>query len=264
MPESPADYIHGTTTEEQQRLAALNRLTNDAFLAFLKLQPADRVLEVGSGLGILAAEVAARVPQGEVFGIEYSADQLAAIEVTAPNLTFQRGDAHSLPYRDTEFDVVYCRYVLEHLSDPPRALTEMRRVLKPGGRVFVLENDISVNRFDPDCPAWDVVWNAFIALQARLGGNGIIGRRLYGLLHRAGFRSIELSVQPEIHWSGLPTFRPWVINLMENVEGAREKLDSTGLATREQIAAARRELETLLARDDACVLFHWDRATATK
>jgi len=64
-------------------------LTNPAFVEFLELRPDSAVLEVGSGLGILAGEVAARAPQGEVIGIEYSREQLAAAHVTRPNLRFK-------------------------------------------------------------------------------------------------------------------------------------------------------------------------------
>ena len=53
-----AGYIHGTTPSEQDRLATLNRLTNQAFVEFLEVRPQARVLEVGSGLGHLAGEVA--------------------------------------------------------------------------------------------------------------------------------------------------------------------------------------------------------------
>src|SRR2546426_6914087 len=92
-----AVYIHGTAESEQGRLAALNRLTNQSFVDFLELKRNDSVLEVGSGLGMLAAEVAARAPHGEVVGVEYSAEQLAATKVTQSNLRFQQGDALRLP-----------------------------------------------------------------------------------------------------------------------------------------------------------------------
>ena len=58
-------YIHGTHDEEQERLTLLNRLTNPPFLKFLALRETDRVLEVGSGLGLLASEAAQLVPQIE-------------------------------------------------------------------------------------------------------------------------------------------------------------------------------------------------------
>src|SRR2546427_746214 len=65
---SDAIYIHGTDKTEQDRLATLNRLTNRSFVEFLELRPDSVVFEVGSGLGILAGDVAARLPEGEVVG----------------------------------------------------------------------------------------------------------------------------------------------------------------------------------------------------
>src|SRR5438270_1452535 len=104
-------YIHGTAASEQERLAALNRLTNGAFIEWLDLRGDERVLEVGSGLGILAAEIGERLPRGAVIGIEYSADQLAAAKVNArPNVRFVHDDAHCMPFEDERFDLVYGRY----------------------------------------------------------------------------------------------------------------------------------------------------------
>src|SRR3712207_6591384 len=122
-----AAYIHGTGPSEQARLRLLNELTNRSFIDFLQLDEGSSVLEVGSGLGVLAREVARLVPAGEVFGVEYSPEQIASAESPLPNLHFTRGDAHALGFADGRFDVVYCRYVLEHLADPLLALTKMRR-----------------------------------------------------------------------------------------------------------------------------------------
>ncbi len=101
----------------------------------------------------------------------------------------------------------------------------MRRVLRPGGRVAVMENDVTLVRFDPPCPVFESIWTAFASVQQRLGGDALIGRRLYRLLHQAGFRDIELSVQPEVHWHGSPGWIPWVTNIIGNVESARAALD---------------------------------------
>jgi len=62
-------YIHGTEPTEQERLAALNRMTNKPFVDFLSIQPDMQVLEVGSGLGLLAAEVASAATRVQVVGI---------------------------------------------------------------------------------------------------------------------------------------------------------------------------------------------------
>ncbi len=257
-----ATYIHGTERSEQDRLARLNAMTNGAFVGFLDPRPADGVLEVGSGLGLLARDVAARVPRGRVVGLEYSADQLAVArrEAHAPNLEFVQGDAHSLPFPDSTFDVVYCRYLLEHLADPLRALREMRRVLKPGGRAAAQENNIEINCFDPACPRFEALWRKFGELQARLGGDAYIGRRLFRLLREAGFRDVELSIAPEVHWAGSPGFVPWVVNLIGNIRSAERALLEHALATAPEIAGAIAELDALSRRPDASAIFYWNRA----
>ena len=259
-----ATYIHGMRASEQERMAGLNRLTNAPFLRFLALRETDRVLEVGSGLGLLAAEVAQQLSQGTIAGIEYAPEQLAHALVPTPNLRFLRGDAHRLPFPDDWFDVVYCRYVLEHVRDPLRVLQEMRRVLKPGGRALAQENNIRMVAFDPDCPAFEAVWNQFAILQEWLGGDALIGKRLFGLFHRAGFRGIELSYQPEIHPANKPTFRPWIENCITLLIGATEMLQMHHLATQAEIHRAIAELQSLLERDDATALFHWNRACGVK
>jgi len=259
-----SSYIHGTEASEQARLAALNRMTNGAFLDFLGLAPTDEVLEVGSGLGLLAAEAAGRVVRGRVTGVEYSPAQIAAAAAPPANARFVQGDAHALPFAADSFDVVYCRYVLEHVADPARVLGEMRRVVKPGGRVLVQENNIEINRFDPPCPAFDRVWGRFAELQAMLGGDALIGLRLYRLFKGAGLRQVELSVQPEVHWSTSPGFVPWVTNLIGNVRSGEKALVERGLASSADIRAAIAELQGLMTREDASAIFYWNRARGVK
>jgi len=259
-----ATYIHGTESSEQERLSRLNELTNRQFTEFLELEETSSVLEVGSGLGILASEVARLVPRGEVFGVEYSPEQLSKAESSRPNLRFVRGDAHALDFEDARFDVVYCRYVLEHLADPPRALREMWRVLKPGGKVFLQENNILVSMLHPECPRFETLWRQFAVLQERLGGDALIGKKLLPLLKAAGFREIVLSIQPEVHHSGSRGFLPWVENLVGNVEGAVKELRAHALATGEEVGRAVAELREWSRRDDASAFFYWNRASGVK
>ena len=262
---SRAIYIHGTEPAEQARLAQLNALTNDAFLRFLDVPRGSRVLEVGSGLGILAAAVA-RDADAQVVGVEYAWPQIerAAGRSRVPAARFVQGDAHRLPLREASFDVVYSRYVLEHVHDPLQVLREMRRACRPGGVVAVLENDISLIRFDPPCPAFDEVWAAFAMLQQRLGGDGLVGRRLFRLMHDAGLRDITLSFQPEAHWHGSPGFAPWVRNIIGNVESGRASLVAAGLSSQARIDEAVGELDALLTRRGASAGFNWNRARATR
>jgi ubiquinone/menaquinone biosynthesis C-methylase UbiE len=259
-------YIHGTEVSEQSRLALLNRLTNEPFIKFLALDEEGSVLEVGSGLGILAREVAERAPRASVWGIEYSTDQLSRAKdaAGAPNLHFVQADAHALPFDDEHFHTVYCRYLLEHVADPVEVLMEMHRVLRPGGRALAQENNILINVFYPECPAFDLIWERFARLQARLGGDALIGKKLLQLFKQAGFDHIKLSLQPEIHHAGMETFRPWLENLIGNVESGATALESHGLATADEITKAIREVRSLSERDDGSAIFYWNRASGVK
>jgi SAM-dependent methyltransferase len=254
---APDTYIHGTEPSEQERLAALNRMTNTAFVRFLDVPAGARVLEVGSGLGLLAVEVATAADRVHVVGLEVSAEQIAAA-ATSPRVTYRRGDAHTIDFPDASFDLVYARYLLEHVSKPDIVMSEMRRVVRPGGRIAVCENDISLIRFDPPCPAFDRAWELFQRYQSTLGGDGAIGRRLYRLFHGAGLTQIELSVQPEVHWHGSPGFAAWVRNIIGNLESARRGIDETPL--NEAVA----ELTALAQRKDASSVFVWNRAKAVR
>jgi SAM-dependent methyltransferase len=256
-------YIHGTEPTEQERLAGLNRMTNAAFVEFLNVQPGSRVLEVGSGLGLLAGDVAAAADGVEVMGVELSTAQIAAAR-PQPRVTFKQGDAHSLDLPDAIFDLVYARYLLEHVADPLRVLCEMRRVARPGARVAVCENDISLLRYDPPCPAFDRAWDLFGRFQATLGGDGLIGRRLFRLFRGAGFADIELSVQPEVHWHGSPAYVAWVHNIIGNLESARNGMVGAGVITTSDLDAGIAELETLKTDSGGSAVFVWNRAMAVR
>jgi len=125
-----------------------------------------------------------------------------------------------------------------------------------------MENDISLVRLDPPCAGFDAVWSAFVDHQRRLGGDGLIGRRLFRLFRAAGFRQIELSVQPELHWYGSPGFAPWIENLAGNIKSGQQGLIESGLCSAEQIEHALTELAALASRDDASMSFVWNRVAA--
>jgi SAM-dependent methyltransferase len=260
-----SQYIRGTQETEQRRLAAFNALTNPSFLGFLRLGEARSVLEVGSGLGILTREVARSNPQAEVVGVEYSQAQLKKAEKHGqPNLRFVQGDAHSLRFEDDSFDVVYCRWLLEHVSDPVGVVREMRRVLKPGGTIFVQENDVSLQRYDPPAPQAQRMWSLVAQLQVKLGGDALIGSRLFGLLTAAGFREVNLSLGPEVYASGTPGFKTWIRNQIDIFQGCAEDLQRHGLATAQDTEKAVSELHRFLERFDAASWFSWNRASSRK
>ena len=259
-----AIYVHGTAPAEQERLARFGSITDASFIDFLELEGARSILEVGSGLGNLSRQVAALRPEARVCGVEQSPDQLAKCARDLPNLEFRQADAHALPFGDNQFDLAFCRYVLEHVAGPTQVLREMRRVLKPGGRVFVQENNILVSVLEPPCPRFESLWERFARLQATLGGDGLIGKKLLAHMQAAGFTGIRLSIEPEVHYSGTPHLSVWIENLIAIVRGAEGQFRERGLATPEEVRQATEELRDFIRREDASSFFYWNRATAVK
>lgn len=257
-------YIHGTEQSEQERLAMLNRLTNPSFIDFLNIQRRVRILDVGCGLGILAGEIAQRYPNCSITGIEYSDAQLAEAPMDFDNLEFIQGDAHELPFEDESFDVVYCRYLLEHVREPLLVLREVYRVLKKGGQFFTQENNIAMTVYHPACLIFEDIWQRFIALQDRLGGDALIGKKLYMLLKQAGFGQVSLSIAPQVHSFEDVNFDAWITNIIGNVESGRNKLMEEKMATNEEISAAIEELEAFRENELASTIFYWNRAVGWK
>jgi demethylmenaquinone methyltransferase / 2-methoxy-6-polyprenyl-1,4-benzoquinol methylase len=105
-----------------------------------RLRPGDRALDVATGTGDLALELAKRVaPGGEVIGSDFSHGMLERARTKAPELAWEWGNALELPYPDDSFDAATVGFGARNFSDLERGLAEMARVVRPGGRVVVLE-----------------------------------------------------------------------------------------------------------------------------
>jgi demethylmenaquinone methyltransferase / 2-methoxy-6-polyprenyl-1,4-benzoquinol methylase len=107
------------------------------------VRPGDRVLDVATGTGDLAIALARRVtPGGEVVGSDFSEGMLERARAKTAGraeLRWERGDAMALPYGDDEFQAATVGFGARNFGDLERGIAEMARVVKPGGRVVVLE-----------------------------------------------------------------------------------------------------------------------------
>lgn len=104
------------------------------------VSPGDRVLDVACGTGDLAVELHRRVaPGGEVVGCDFSDAMLERARTKAPGLRWESANALELPYPDDAFAAATIGFGARNLSDLQRGLAEMARVVRPGGRVVVLE-----------------------------------------------------------------------------------------------------------------------------
>jgi len=137
--------------EKTSRKVELLYLTPDVIaqrhqvLKALQLREGERVLDIGSGPGLLAHDMAALVGRnGRACGIDISEDMLTMARkrcAEQPWTEFRRADATNLPYPDDGFDAAVSTQVYEYVVDIPAALAELYRVARPGGRVVVLDTD---------------------------------------------------------------------------------------------------------------------------
>jgi hypothetical protein len=134
--------------------------------------------------------------------------------------------------------------VLEHLGQPMEALTRLKRLLKPGGTVTVIEGDHGSTYFHPDSLAARAVIQCQITLQHRAGGNALIGRQLYPLMNAAGFSRVRVS--PRIVYAD--SSRPDLVDgftrktFTAMIEGVRTSAISAGLITPEDFDDGIRDL----------------------
>ncbi|NJN37341.1 MAG: TetR family transcriptional regulator [Nitrospiraceae bacterium] len=164
----------------------------------------------------------------------------------AERYELQMGDATSLELPAESFDAAFLCWVLEHVSDPMRVLSEVRRMLRPGSPVVVTETQNMSFFLDPYSPQTLAYWLAFNDHQLELGGDPFVGAKLGNMLQAVGYRDIEVEVKP-IHLDNrfpgeraefncsidLATLTARSFNAFDREEVSQEK------ATQVAIAAAR-------------------------
>jgi demethylmenaquinone methyltransferase/2-methoxy-6-polyprenyl-1,4-benzoquinol methylase len=134
--------------------------------------PGARALDVATGTGDLAVELARRVgADGEVVGSDFSEEMLALARRKAPELRFEWGNALDLPYPDDGFDAATVGFGARNFSDLDAGLREMARVVRPGGRVVVLE--ITTPRRPPLSTFYRVWFDRVVPQLGRLTGESV-------------------------------------------------------------------------------------------
>jgi SAM-dependent methyltransferase len=165
--------------------------------ALLGVRAGDRILDVGCGVGNDARALARLVgPTGRVLGVDNSTTMVTEATRRSEGLDlpveYRLGDVHRLALADGAFDGCRADRVLQHLADPERALAEIIRVVRPGGRVVVSEPDWETLLVD--APDQDVT-RTIVELRGRRIRNGRIGRQLRGRLTAVGLRDVVVQAE---------------------------------------------------------------------
>lgn len=193
---STAGYVHGYSEREAARLGDQADTLTALVHAGTAYPAGSRVLEIGCGVGAQTVHLAQASPGARITAVDRSVDSLvqarARVAAQAPgaHVEWYHADLADLPFSDAEFDHVFVCFVLEHLPDPRRALAALRRVLRPGGTITVVEGDHGSALFHPASQYARAVIECQVHLQSAVGGDALIGRQLHPLLARAGYDDI--------------------------------------------------------------------------
>jgi SAM-dependent methyltransferase len=169
----------------------------DEYLGLLGLGPGQRVLDVGCGTGVVTRAAAKRVaPSGCVVGLDASsalltvARQYADAEGLGALIELRQGDCRRLPFPDASFDAALAATLLAHVPEAERALAELVRVTRPGGRVGVFD-------FDGDCflighPDRQLTRRIVAAHCDNAAVNGRLMREVPGIFTELGLKDVRL------------------------------------------------------------------------
>lgn len=243
MSGNEATYTHGHH-ESVLRSHTWRTAQNSAAYLLPHLRPGMALLDVGCGPGTITADFATLVAPGRVVAIDTEAGILeqahahAADAGVADRIDFAVADVHELEFPDDTFDVVHAHQVLQHVTDPIRALREMRRVCKPGGIVAARDGDYSGFFWYPRLPELDAWLQLYLDVARANGGEPDAGRHLFAWAHKAGFDDVTTSSSS---WCYADEHdRPWWARLwadrVTKSQFAHSALDH-GLATQDELQA---------------------------
>lgn len=248
-------YTLATGHAAANRLECLHRLYGPGTQALLEsagLRAGMRVADLGCGVGTVTHLLAELVgPTGHVVGVDMSAKQLdearARIDAAGvTNATFVEASASDTGLERGSFDLVYCRFLLLHMTDPEAGLAEMRALLRPGGVLVCEDGDLTTAGSEPA-----TVLDWFAELFGRLGvTRGLdyrLGRHLYQMVAAAGFATPSVRFNQPVVASGRDK------RLLEwSVAEAADAFVGAGLIEADELAAGLAEMDRLA--DDASVL----------
>jgi ubiquinone/menaquinone biosynthesis C-methylase UbiE len=256
-------YVHGFSPEEQARLSRQARFLESEVYRDIDLSQVDHLLEVGCGVGAQTEILLRRYPEVSITGIDFSERQLSAARsrLAATPLADNRSrllqmDAADLCFPAATFDAAFLCWILEHVPDQEQVLAEVRRVLKPGARLYATEVMNASFFMSPYSPHLQQYWMAFNDHQLAVGGDPFVGAKLGQLLLRQGFREVHTQVKTWHLDARDPHRRQQVLEYWSDLLlSAVDQLLNARRVTPELVTAMQDELN-VLRRDPNLVFFY--------
>jgi ubiquinone/menaquinone biosynthesis C-methylase UbiE len=235
MAEARFDFTHAEAYE--RFMGRWSRAVAPGFLRWIAPRARSRWLDVGCGAGILAEALLDLCDPLSVIGVDSSAAQIeqAASGPAGKRARFERADATNLPFADASFDITASALVLNFISNPARALDEMRRVTRAGGVVAGYVWDFA-RELSPSGPLRQAMRAVGVAVPVIPGTGRSSAEALQSLFLQAGLRAIESRTIDvslayadfEDFWSAQTTkYSPTTAIIEAMTEGERRRLKRT-------------------------------------
>lgn len=190
------DYVLPTGADDKSRLDLIHLVygrVSRLGLEAAEIGKVSRAADIGCGTGTVSRWIAERIgPSGRVDAIDIAPEQIDVARSTpaAPGsaaIHYATGSVYEPTLEESAFDLVFCRLVLCHLKEPGNAVAQMARLLRPGGRLVLVDMDLRDIFTMPPCDQYPTfVREAVIPLQAAIGVDYSVGLRLPELMSEAG------------------------------------------------------------------------------
>lgn len=269
---APVDfpYLHGFTQEEQDRLHKQARFGEHTVYQNINFQHARDLLEVGCGVGAQSEILLRRFPDIRLTGVDRSPKQLAAAKDRLTKLPFaekrfelHQMDATDLKFQSNSFDGAFLCWILEHVPDPIRVLSEVRRVLRPGSLVYATEVMNSSFFLDPYSPNVWKYWMAFNDYQLEQKGDPFVGAKLGNFFMQLGYHDIQTEVKTWFLDNRYPQARKDCIEYWaELLLSASDQLMAAGRVSQEVVDGMKEEMERVSSDPNAVFFYSFVQASA--
>ena len=264
-------YVHGYSERETRRLYEQAEILEEILHAGTAFTAGARILEAGCGVGAQTRLLIKRSPDAVFTCFDISEKSLATADRLKEHagfrrVTFCREDINRLSFADEIFDHIFVCFVLEHLDDPVAALRELKRVLRAGGTMTVIEGDHGSCFWHPETPESIAAWNGLITAQRNIGHDPTIGRRLTPLLTEAGLE-LQTCRPAWLYADRLkPALRDGMVDhiIVPMVQSAEHQILTENLVSKDVYQKGIADLSRVDEMDEGTFFYTWFKAIAKK
>lgn len=270
MSSSPTAYIHGYSKDEQDRLRSQAEFMEFLVYRDVNFSQIENLLEVGCGVGAQTQILLRRFPKLKTTNIDINDLQIKEAQNFLNTLDYAKGryqikkmNAEKMSFPENSFQGAFLCWILEHVPNPVRVLSEVRRVLEPNSKVIITEVMNFSFFLDPYCPAIWKFWMTLNNFQYERGGDPFVGVKLGTFLRDAGYADVETKILTLYVDKREPDLRERVIlHWRDLIMSAVEELLHQERVNQDLVVAMKKEFDEILKNPNAILFDSFMQASA--